>query len=501
MYLKGISEKGKKLSPEKNEVLILGGGLTGLSAGYVLSKAGFGVKVFERDLSVGGLSKTVVHGGFCFDLGGHRFIAQAKAIDEFVRNIMGDELVLVPRKSKIYMRNRYFDYPLRPLNAMVGMGIPTTFGIILDYCAEKFKRLFKESPCLSLEDWVVSNFGRKMFDIYFKVYSEKVWGIECKRISAEWVAQRIKGLSLAKAIKNAFFRLNGKGPLTLADSFLYPQMGIGRISERLKEEINKENTVFTDTSVECINHSDFNIDSIVVKNQRHSSIIYGKEFISSIPITKLIGMLNPSPPENILKAASQLRFRNLIVVAIMLDRKNVTDQTWIYIPEQQIPFGRVHEPTNWSRKMAPEGKTLIVAEYFSFTSDPIWGERDGRIVEMSIKNLEELGFIKKEEVIDSTVVRVPNAYPLFEIGYKELCNVLFDYLDMFKNLHLAGRSGMFRYYNMDHAIASGIETAERIIQKQSGRESHCEESRKNWDDEAISKKEILRYAQNDTKGK
>jgi len=304
-----------------------------------------------------------------------------------------------------------------------------------------------------------------MFNIYFKGYSEKVWGIECSRISAEWVAQRIKGLSLAKAVKNAFFKFTGKNIPTLADRFIYPELGIGRISERLKEEIERDNNVYTQTRVESINHLNGRLDSIVVKKQGRTSIVYGEEFISSMPITQLTRMLNPLPPADVLEAAAKLKFRDLVVVALMIDRKRVTDQTWIYVPEQRIPFGRIHEPTNWSEKMAPEGKTIIVMEFFSFRGDKTWSSTDEMLSNITIDNLEAFGFIKRAEVIDSAVVRAPKAYPLFEVGYEGLCDKVYDYLGRFGNLHIAGRGGMFRYYNMDHAIESGIETAEKIINK------------------------------------
>jgi protoporphyrinogen oxidase len=454
-----------KTANKQNTTVILGGGLTGLSAGYVLSNAGISVKVFERDPAVGGLSKTIVKDGFRFDLGGHRFFTKDARIDGFVRTLMKEELLSVNRTSKIYMRDNFFDYPLRPFNAMFGLGLLTTFKIMADYGAEKLRRLMKEKDCISLEDWVVSNFGRTMFNIYFRQYSEKVWGIDCKSISAEWVAQRIKGLSLGKALKNAFFKFTGKDIPTLTDNFIYPSLGIGRISDRLKDEIEKRNAVFTDASVESVNHSDFRIDSIVVKDRNSTRIVHGTEFISSMPATKLVRILNPAPPEDILDAVAKLRFRDLVIVAIMIDRTRVTDQTWIYIPEQKIPFGRIHEPTNWSDKMAPEGKTLMVMEFFSFKGDPVWSENDERLRDITVENLERLGFIKKREVIDGMVVRVPKAYPLFEVGYKELCNKVYDYLALFNNLHVAGRTGMFRYYNMDHAIESGLDTAERILQK------------------------------------
>jgi protoporphyrinogen oxidase len=456
---------GNSVNGTLHDIVILGGGLSGLSAGYVLSNAGFSVKVYERDSVVGGLSKTIVKNGFRFDLGGHRFFTQDEQIDAFVRNLMGDELLTVQRSSKIYLRDRYFDYPLRPINAMFGLGIPTTARILVDYVRQTTMRTIRNNVTVSLEDWVTSHFGRTMFNIYFKEYSEKVWGIDCSRISATWVAQRIKGLSLGTALKNAFFKFSGKDLATLTDSFLYPSLGIGRLSDRLKEEIVKSNDVFTDTIVQFVNHSDFRVGSISVRDQRRELTIPADEFVSSIPITKLVSMLNPSPPPAILEAASKLRYRDLVVVAIMVDRERVTNQTWIYIPEKKIPFGRIHEPTNWSPAMAPPGKSLLIMEFFSFRGDAIWSMQDDKLADLTVKNLVGLGFINERQVLDSMVVRVPKAYPLFEVGYRKHADHLQDYLGRFSNLHIAGRSGMFRYYNMDVAIRSGIETAGKVIQK------------------------------------
>jgi len=451
-----------------NGIIILGGGLTGLSAGHVLTMAGFRVKVFESDSAVGGLSKTVTNNGFRFDLGGHRFFTKDTKVDKLVRDLMGDEMISVPRHSTIFLRNNYFDYPLRPLNALFGMGIPTTVKIIEDYIAEKVRGLRQAPPRLSLEDWVVSNFGRTMFDIYFREYSEKVWGIDCRRISADWVAQRIRGLSLAGAIRNAFFKFSGREIPSLVDSFIYPQLGIGRIAERFKEEIEKENAVYAGFPVVKVKHSRSAIDSIEtggVPGTRHAS---GDVFISSIPITTLVRLMDPPAPAPVLAAASKLMFRDLVVVAVMVDRKRATGQTWIYIPEKRIPFGRIHEPTNWSEKMAPEGKTILVAEYFSFKGDRIWNASDERLADITSRGLEQLGFIRRSEVLGSSVVRVKHAYPLFEIGYAEQCEVICSYLSSFRNLHLAGRSGMFRYYNMDHAIESGLRAADFVIQEARG---------------------------------
>ncbi len=452
------------MNGSKKDVVILGGGLAGLSAGCILTNAGRTVSVFERDPVVGGLSKTIERNGFRFDLGGHRFHTRDEMIDAFIRKLMGDELLSVRRSSKIYLRNKYFDYPLKPLNAMFGMGIPTTARILVDYLLETIRQARRKKKVLSLEDWVVGKFGRTMFTIYFKEYSEKVWGIDCSRISAAWVAQRIKGLSLARAMKNAFIRASGKDLATLTDRFFYPKLGIGRLSERLREEIEKgNNNVFTDAGIIAVNHSDFLITSVSVGRRGSIWSVPADDFISSIPLTKLVGMLNPAPPDAVLKIASKLRFRDLVIAAIMVDRERVTDQTWIYIPEQKIPFGRIHEPTNWSPAMAPTGKSLLVVEFFSSRGDAVWNMRDDRLADLTVEYLAKLGFITAQEVLDSMIVRVPKAYPLFEIGYGDLVGSLHDYLGRFKNLRIAGRSGMFRYYNMDVAIRSGMETAEKVI--------------------------------------
>lgn len=447
------------------DIIILGGGLAGLSSGCVLSNAGFTVSVYERDAVVGGLSKTIERNGFRFDLGGHRFFTNDDAVNAFVNDLMGNELITVRRSSKIHMRHTYFDYPLKPFNALFGLGIPATARIFSDYAWESVKRTFRKKDTVSLEDWVIGNFGRAMFDIYFKEYSEKVWGIDCSRISATWVAQRIQELSLAKAVKNAFFKSSGKDLPTLKDRFVYPSLGIGRLADRLRDEIEKNSDVFTSSSVVSVNHAHYRVESITLQKQGKTATVPANEFISSIPLTRLMTLLNPLPPDWVLNAAANLKFRDLVIVAIMVDRERITDQTWIYMPEQTIPFGRVHEPKNWSPAMAPAGKSHLVTEFFCFKGDEVWNQDDAALAELTVGHLTRLGFINKQEVLDSLVVRVPNAYPIFEVGYQKHADVLHDYLGRFSNLHSAGRSGMFRYYNMDVAIRSGIETAEKLIRK------------------------------------
>ncbi len=459
--------QGSDCNGAEDRIVVLGGGLTGLSAGYVLSDAGLTVAVFEHDSVVGGISKTIERGGFRFDLGPHRFFTKDARIEAFVKDLMGDELMVVPRRTEIFIRGKYFNYPLEPVNAVFGMGVFTTLRILTNYGWERVKRIVWKPVPVSLEDWVVANFGRTLFNIYFKEYSEKVWGVDCSRISAEWVARRIRGLSLSKAVMNAFFKLKGRDIPSLVNQFLYPRLGIGRISEKLSRKIEQTGSVSLNTSVERVNRSGFTIDSIAVKDREGTRIIRGNEFISSIPVTKLISLLDPPAPPDVRTAASSLKFRDIVVVTVMVDRPRVTNQTWIYIPEKNIPIGRIHEPTNWSSDMAPEGQTLLVTEFFSFEGDAIWNTSDAGLISIAVDSLARLGFILPREVIESVVTRVPKAYPLFEVGYQKQVEVIEDYFSRFANLHLAGRVGMFKYYNMDHAIRSGMGAAEKILAERS----------------------------------
>jgi protoporphyrinogen oxidase len=447
---------------------ILGGGLTGLSAGLVLAQAGRALLVVEGESAVGGLARTVARGAFRFDLGGHRFFTSDGRIEAFLRELMGEELARVSRRSTILLGSTYFDYPLRPSNAIRGLGVGTALRMLSGYAIERVKGRFRDPRPISLEDWVVSRFGRSLFRVFFKGYSEKVWGIDCGRISAEWVEQRIQGLSLGAAIRSALFRSGGGTVATLAGEFLYPTLGIGRIAERLQEEIERDHRVLTGVRIERLAHRDGRIERLTANEGGRTRVVEAEEFVSTIPLTSLLGMLEPAAPADVREAASHLRYRDLVVVAVMLDRPRVTDQTWIYVPDPEIPFGRLHEPTNWSARMAPPGKTLLVTEHFCFRGDATWRARDEDLAERTVAHLARRGLIRPREVIASAVVRVPNAYPLFEVGYREHHERICAYLGRFRNLEIAGRGGTFKYLNMDHAIAAGIEAAERILTRHGG---------------------------------
>jgi protoporphyrinogen oxidase len=450
---------------DSKKVVILGAGLAGLAAGYNLSAAGKTVNVIEADSTVGGLAKTITYHGFRFDLGGHRFFTTSRRVNNFVKGVLNEGFLVVHRKSKIYLFNRYFDYPLKPANVILGLKPLTSLRILRDYLKERVKAQIKAPDIITLEDWIVNRFGRAMFNLYFKPYSKKVCGIESAKISKEWGEHRIRDLSLWTAIKRAFSSVNTKYIATLADQFIYPPMGIGQISERLRDGIEKQNQVLTNTTVAQINHQNFRITNVIAKNEDQICKLAGEEFITSIPLPNFIKMIRPCPPEDIIKAASQLKFRNVVTVTIMLNRDRVTDNTWIYFPEKEIPFGRIHEPVNWSPQTAPPGKTHLVLEYFCSKGDKLWRLSDEQFISLSLDYLEKLDFIVKGDVIDSCVVRVPNAYPLFALDYRKYYLKVLKYLEQFKNLHIVGRVGRFKYHNMDHVIESGTHVAETILER------------------------------------
>lgn len=442
---------------------ILGGGPAGLSAGFVLAKNNQKVEVFEKDSIVGGLSKTIERNGFRFDMGGHRFWTKNDEIDKFVKELMGDELIKTPRISRIYFNNRFFDYPLKPVNALLSLGVFKATHVVGSYLGNKVKGAFVKKKDISFEDWITNRFGKKMYEIFFKNYTEKVWGIPCSIIAAEWAAQRIKGMSLRTAVKEAFFK-SGEVK-TLIEEFYYPKLGTGRVPERLAEEIIKEGSkVEVDSNVVSINHKEDRIDSVTVEVNGRKEMVKGDNFISSIPITELIENLNPRAPEDILDMARRLAYRDIVLVNLMLDRETITNDTWIYIQEQGVPFGRLQQPKNWSKYLVPEGKSSLIVEYFSSVGDKFWNMKDDELIKLSVEHLQDtLKFIKKEEVFDGFVIRIRKAYPTYEIGYEEPLKQLKEYLKKFKNLQIIGRYGIFRYNNMDHSIEMGIKAAKNLL--------------------------------------
>ena len=443
--------------------VIIGAGPAGLSAAESLSRSDFVFTVLEASDHTGGLSATIRHNDFYFDLGGHRFFTKNAAIEKYVADLLGEEQILVDRSSKLLLRGKFFDYPLKPVNAMFGLGIPAATSIILNYVAERLK--FNRGVPKSLEDWIISQFGSTLYKLFFKTYTEKVWGIPCNRISAQWGVQRIKGLSLRTAIIDAFWEKRKKDAASLLTHFTFPKMGIGVICDKLAETIKEPNRLLFNAPSAEIFHNGERITAVAYSGTNGAGKIDCDYVISSMPITELITSLRPAPPQEVIAAARWLKYRELVCVALMFDMPSVTDQTWIYVHDPLIDFGRLHEPKNWSRFMAPPDKSCVVLEYFCNKGDAVWNSSDEELLVRSKQAFRKshIAPAAVDRIFDYKVVRSEKAYPSYEIGFSQHLLKIREYLKKFKNLQMIGRYGTYKYNNLDHSIETGIKGAQNLM--------------------------------------
>ena len=448
----------------EQRAIIMGGGPAGLAAGKVLTDAGYPAIVLEMADAVGGLSRTHSHNGFLFDLGGHRFFTKKAELDQFLHELMVDELINVDRSSHIYFLNKYFNYPPTFLNAFAGLGPWMSARILGSFIWDRWR--YRNKTVVTLEDWMIKQFGRRLFELFFKYYTEKVWGVDCNQASASWAAQRIKGMSLLGTIRESILPSRTERPVSLIGNFKYPAHGIGRISERLAQEIRKSNEIRLSTRAAKVLHQDGRVTGVLTRTaDGREELLPASQVLSSIPVTEVIQILDPPAPPEVLEAAKKLRYRDLVIVAIMFNSDRITQDSWIYIPDPSIGFGRLHEPTNWSPAMSPPGKTSLVFEYFCFDTDPVWKMSDEQIYHYT---LDEFARIKlapgaETQAFDYKVVRARKAYPLHEIGHEEPLKKIKDYLETISGLTLIGRYGQFVYNNLDHSIETGIRAARILL--------------------------------------
>jgi protoporphyrinogen oxidase len=449
--------------------VVMGAGPGGLATGYWLAKHGVPVTVLERAPVVGGLARTVERDGFRFDLGGHRWFSKVDEVNDFYKEVIADETVWVKRVSRIYFDGKYIDYPLEIGNALSAIGPTLAARAVLDYGRVALERKRNPRPIVSMQDAYVDQYGETLYKLFFERYSEKVWGRPCAQMSGDWVSQRTKGMSLLTAVKDAV--IPSKGAVqSLIESFMYPRYGYGRLSERMAEGIRAAgNEVRLGAGVTKILRDGQRVTGVVVSREDGpDEIIEGSDFVSSIPLTVLCKIMEPAAPAEVLAAADALVFRNVITVNLMLDREQVTEDTWLYVHDRSILFGRLHEPKNWSVDMVPDqSKTSIVAEYFCSFGDEIWNMSDDALVERTVKHLaDDLGFISRNEVLGGFAVRCPRAYPSYTIGYEAPLETLKNFVYSFENLQIIGRYGTFRYNNADHLVETGLLAAKNILGEQ-----------------------------------
>jgi len=450
-----------------SSAVIVGAGPAGLTAAYQLSKLGIGSTVLEADRQVGGLSRTVNYQGYRFDIGGHRFFTKVPLINELWKEMLGEDFLLRPRLSRIHYDGHFFDYPLKATNALAGLGPIEALLVGMSFGKAK---LFPHAEETNLEQWVANRFGHRLYEIFFKTYTEKVWGIPCNEISADWAAQRIKNLSLPEAVRNAFFG-NGKSKhgeiiTTLIEQFNYPRFGPGMMWERCEELLAAQgNETVRGIKIEKIRHRHGRVECVYGRTQEGESVEFGgDEFISTMPLRSLIRALSPAPPDEVIEAANKLRYRDYLTVVLIAKREKVFPDNWIYIHSPEVKMGRIQNYKNWSPHMVPDPtRSSLGLEYFLWDKDEEWNWSKDRLVELGIQECARIKLIEPDEVEDGTVVRMKKAYPVYDQHYQESLTTIRRYLEIIGNLQTVGRNGLHRYNNQDHSMLTAVYAARNIV--------------------------------------
>jgi protoporphyrinogen oxidase len=460
-----MSEKRQTpLNPVNGPIVIAGAGPAGLTAAYLLARRGIDVRVYERDQRVGGLAQTAEYKGFKFDIGGHRFFTKVGAVNTLWRQMLGGDFLRRPRLSRIYYRGKFFDYPLKPANALFGLGLWTA---LLAGCSYLWSHIRPIQPEVSVEDWVSNRFGRRLYRIFFKTYTEKVWGIPCSSISAQWAAQRIKGLSLWTAITNALFgRFKRDAQIkTLIDEFEYPRFGPGMMWERFRAEtVRLGGHLELGVGVRALVHDGRAITHVEIERDGSVERLAAGAVLSTMPLRQLVYAMSPAAPQSVRDAADRLSYRDFLTVALIVDAPDLFPDNWIYVHDENVKLGRIQNFKNWSPEMVPDQKlTCLGLEYFCFEGDGLWTMSDADLVELGRRETAALGLVDAARVLGGTVVRMPKAYPVYDQGYEHAVDAIRGYLASFANLQVAGRNGMHKYNNQDHSMVTAMLAVENLL--------------------------------------
>lgn len=453
------------MSYKPEHVIILGGGPGGLATGHEVSTKGGKVTVLEKNNYVGGLCRTVEDNGYRFDLGGHRWFSKNENLNNWFRHLMEGEIVLVKRISRIYYDRKFFFYPIRFSDIYKNTGPLTILHAGLGFLWSITMQSLRNKRIVTMKDAYVSQFGTKLYNMFFRMYSEKVWGRPCEELSADWVSQRSKGLSVWTAVRDALIGTNNK-VTSLIDEFMYPRYGYMRIPERMAEEIKSSGSdVLLGSAVSKIHyHGPNDFEVFFIKDGQEQSL-RGNAVVSTIPLGFLAQILRPECSDKVKTAANALEFRDLVTVNVRIRRKQVSPDTWLYIQDSDILFGRFHEPKNWSADMVPDDEhTSLVLECFCSLGDEIWSMSDDEIAERCVSDLvHKLHFIKQEEYEGAAVIRTRYTYPVYDLDYASKIAVINDYLANFEGLNISGRGGIFRYNNADHSIEMGLMLGQKLL--------------------------------------
>ncbi|MBZ6377418.1 FAD-dependent oxidoreductase [Pacificimonas flava] len=459
------------MTSKSTDVAIIGAGPAGLTAAYLLTKEGYSVTVIEKDSTyVGGISRTVEHDGYRFDIGGHRFFSKSKQVVDLWNEILPDDFIQRPRMSRIYYEGKFYSYPLRAFEALGNLGILRSAFCMLSYAKAK---LFPKKDVKSFQDWVSNQFGEKLFGIFFKTYTEKVWGMQCDEISADWAAQRIKGLSLGGAVLDGVKRslgLNkrpndGMEAKTLLETFRYPRKGPGMMWEAARDSVVEGgNQVLMDHSLHQLSEDKASGRWRVLAKTGEGDVvtINAAHVISSAPMRELASRLHPLPKTT--TNAMNLKYRDFLTVAVMVKSKDLFPDNWIYIHDPRVLVGRIQNFRSWSPEMIPDDDMACVGlEYFCFEGDGLWSSKDADLVELAKKELAQLGLCDPADIEGGLVVRQEKAYPVYDDAYAANVDAMrAELAEAYPTLHLVGRNGMHKYNNQDHAMMTAMLTVENI---------------------------------------
>jgi protoporphyrinogen oxidase len=455
------------------DIFVIGAGPAGLTAAYCLTRETPSVIVIEKDpVYAGGISRTVRYGNFLFDIGGHRFFSKSREVIDLWQAILPDDFITRRRLSRIYYRGKFYSYPLNAFQALRNLGIITSALCMLSYAYAKVTPI--ASP-RSFHDWVRNRFGERLFQIFFKTYTEKVWGMSCDEISADWAAQRIKGLDLRVAVMNALKRsfrrkanagAAGDGVVkTLIETFQYPRKGPGMMWEAAAARIAENGgQILMGRELAGLAYDDarrlwcIEVDTAGGGRETYTA----RHVVSSAPVRELMQKLSPKPIS--LLHARELRYRDFLTVALMVDKPDVFADNWIYIHDPSVKVGRVQNFGSWSPEMAPAGMTCLGLEYFCFEGDGLWTMSDENLIALAAREVAKIGLVSAADVVDGCVVRQPKAYPVYDDAYRDhMATIRRDLEQSYPSLHLIGRNGMHKYNNQDHAMMTAMLTARNIL--------------------------------------
>ena len=443
-----------------HKILIIGAGPAGLTAAWEAEKLGIQTIILEGDKEVGGISRTVELNGWRFDIGGHRFFTKVDEVYKIWDEILdSDDFLLRPRMSRIYYKQKFYDYPLKASNALFNLGIFEAIRCVLSYF---YVRIRPPKDQDNFENWVAARFGWRLYNIFFKTYTEKVWGVDATTIGSDWASQRIKNLSLMKAILNAF-QINKSGEIitTLIDKFKYPKYGPGMMWETAyKKLLDKGHDIkLSKRIVEISREKDYYL--VTTKDGEQFK---AENILSSMPLAHLPQTIKPSPREEILNSGKNLKFRDFLSVALVINEEDAFPDNWIYIHEPGVKVGRVQNYGSWSPFMVKEGKTCLGLEYFVNIGDELWNMEDEKLISLATNELEQLSLIKKDSALEGYVVRMPKAYPVYDLNYSKNIENIADWLSKeHEGIYPIGRNGMHRYNNQDHSMMTAVKSVRNIV--------------------------------------